>query len=106
MSIYQLLLSAIAGFSLAVILVLLHDIVHQKPRPRSASRTSSVSPVNNPVHVIASQHTADLNAVALRAAITLLDEAIRAGVVNNTATSGVSTNRAGTSASPLSRRPE
>jgi len=35
-----------------------------------------------------------------------LDEAIRAGVVNNTATSGVSTNRAGTSASPLSRRPE
>lgn len=101
MSIDQLLLSAVIGFVLAMIFMLLYDFSHQKPRPRPAQRKPSV-----PVHAIASQHTADLNAVALRAAIALLDEAIRTGVVNNTATSGVSTNRSGTSPNPLSRRPE
>ncbi len=106
MSIDQLLLSALIGFVLAMIFMLLYDFSHQKPRPRSAQRKPSVSPAQNPVQTIASQHTVDLNAVALRAAIALLDEAVRAGVVNNTATSGASTNRAGTSASPLSRRPE
>lgn len=106
MSIDQLLLSALIGFVFAMIFMLLYDFSVQKPRPRSVQHKPSVSPVQNPVQTIASQHAVDLNAVALRAAIALLDEAVRAGVVNNTATSGVSANRSGTPADPLSRRPE
>ncbi len=52
----------------------------------------------------ASRQAANLNAVALHAATTLLDEAIRAGVVNNTPTSDVSAKHNQNPANPSSHR--
>ncbi len=54
----------------------------------------------------ASAQAAKLNAVALRAATALLDEAIRSGVVNNTPTSGASAKHKRNSANPSSHRPD
>jgi len=98
-------MGVIIGFALMALIGAFYDDLEEKNRASERRRQQcKARALTDSALAEASAQAANLNAVALRAATALLDEAIRASVVDNTATSGASTNRAGTPADRPSRR--
>lgn len=88
---------------MGLILGFLYD-AEEKNRARERRHEQSKTQALKRSLAEASAQAAKLNAVALSAATALLDEAIRTGVVNNTATSSASTKHKHNSANPSSHR--